>query len=256
MFRLIELLIATVFFVGADIPGYTAIYYGSTTIKKAYVGSTLVYGNTVQTREVAWYQCDDSAASGIVVDSSSRKQNALSEYNTSDISVLGKVGMALRYDNTTLNDKFLHVGSTAAIQAISGNQWSVCFWTKYTWNYSALINANPKFWFFFRDGIVYYWGGQEINTYDAWTTDEWVHWALVGSGDTFTAYFNGVPLFVNTIDGAATLPMSTVPILMAGSSYWSADIYIDDIRFYDFVLSQSDVDFIYNSGNGSTNPLP
>ncbi|HQB50343.1 MAG TPA: PKD domain-containing protein [Candidatus Cloacimonas sp.] len=103
----------------------------------------------------------------------------------------------------------------------------------------------------YPDGTLRMFDGNADATFPIET---WTHIAIVRSGNTYFTYKNG-QLVKTDIDTAPILPTWTGPWLI-GKNIWSfAYGSIDDIRFYNRALTNSEIHLLYTSDTQSIAPL-
>ena len=93
-----------------------------------------------------------------------------------------------------------------------------------------------------------------IKDFTGFTYNEWHNWVVVREGTTLTLYFDGdakytMTIAENTSFGSNTLSLGAYANETYG--YQNADIYYDDLRIYDSVLSVGDIKNMYNSKDAS-----
>jgi hypothetical protein len=88
---------------------------------------------------------------------------------------------------------------------------------------------------------------RSINVTDGSTADTWAHCVATYDGDAVRTYWNSV--LQNTDSGETLNPTPATYMYLNRSSEGQG--YMDDVRIYDHVLTQSEIDAIYCNGNGT-----
>lgn len=202
---------------------------------------------------IAHYKSNDNASNTIVLDSSGNNKNAVLSANSNTLSVSGKINNAL---NISVGN---HIDATAIIDTFGGtNSWSIAMW----WRPSNGSNHSALFGFD-NYAIYSYWncdnyqikfgttGGEFGNYLDLGSGGTWYHLVFVKDGSTWKVYANGV-VGDSNITSSAVLDVSgrTMYLGYVGGSQ-NQDASFDDFRIYDKALSQSEINEIYASGNGT-----
>lgn len=219
-------------------------------------------------RPLAWYSMDDNASSSAIVDTLGNYdavfhgQGGADDY-TSAHHVAGKLSGALELDGT--ND-YIDLGD-GFDEFNSGFSYS--FWTYPTVakNYSKFLSLeyadNNGTIEIFREGttadlsVLVYKGtasGTKITATNALAENEWQHISVsIDTQGITKIYRNGVLLetgrsyFPNQIERT---------YCYIGKTAWDGEDryagYLDDLRIYNGVLSQSEVAALYNGGGGTS----
>jgi len=221
----------------------------------------------------AWWKFDEE--SGASTTDSSANNNTGTLYNMSDPWVAGKFGNALDFDGY---DDYVQVADHSSIEFGTGS-FSISFWIKkdaFTTDSHILINgssagtgnryeiANTNS---YGDGdptpsgaIVFVIddndaaGNKKVLTSDTtFITGDWVHCVCIrnASNQQLYIYRNGV-LDDDKPGHALNINSTGEPLYIAQNEDGGARFegQLDDIRFYNYVLSADDIDDLYNAGPG------
>jgi hypothetical protein len=222
--------------------------------------------------EIAHWKMNDNAASTTVVDSMGSYNGTFTPYNTNVRSFAGYAANT----NTALNcnsDAYTDCGNVTSFDY--NTPFSIALWcggkskclisklnatTNQGWEI-YWSTTSSKIHLFLANSIS---GGTYIQRLtNANTSTSATHIVATYDG---TGNRSGIKIYVNgvradtTDSGAATLASTIIgsgQTLRLGSRNGS-EIYakgLDDIRIYDFELSQAQIDTIYNSGSGTEDPL-
>jgi len=105
--------------------------------------------------------------------------------------------------------------------------------------------------------IWHHGGSYDWDTGSAISSGAWHHLVYTSSGTHEYAYLDGTLL----VDRAQTASISSSPEVRIGSwndgcgNLYYLDGAVDDVRIFNFTLSQANIDFIYNSGTGTESAL-
>lgn len=175
----------------------------------------------------------------------------------------GKVGNGAVF--TSANNSKIIIGNSSAF-AVNGNS-SISFWIKPT---SFAIRQNP-----FEYGSYTSWGSLNLfqdgqlsfyytplnsggflnpNTgANKLTLNQWVHVVLVRNyaNNTIKIYFNSVEVMNHTTTGTGANPSSGDAVIGKGYAGGGGAL-IDEFSIYNIALTQTQINSIYNAGNGTT----
>jgi len=209
---------------------------------------------------------NDNNDNTIVLDSTNRNHNGVWQHgNTSSDSVSGKINRALNFNGTSDN---IVIDSHADF---NNSTFSFCAWLKHTsaagnWDrvlskkstysatngYEITLNntADSTLWVSGSSGS-FATSALQFN----WTDQLWHHIVVVYIGSTLRIYADGVN---KTYSGSIASVVSNTQPLKLGPNVDDANTYwrgaMDDIRYYNIALSQSQVTSIYNNGLGTEIP--
>ena len=221
---------------------------------------------------IAHWKMNDNVANTDVEDSKGSYEG-VSARNTADMSISGKINLALDYNgssdtisaatDSTLNTLFdgYHVLSVALWfkeTLLAGRILFLKFPDPYLtglFMYNGIINSNFKN---NSDGNCTSVNYPEIGTNNV-LSGNWNHvvWTYDGSGAAsgHSLYFNNVVCTNKTVerDFLSTAIVRTDNTQIGGLSPWGQWFSgaFDDIRVYTNILSSSQVSALYNSGNGT-----
>jgi hypothetical protein len=214
---------------------------------------------------ISHYSFNDNAATTNVI--AALGLDGTANFNTSDKTIAGKVSTALGFTS----GNYITCGTVAA------NGWdlqvfSIAFWFKPLNNIDGnsgqqcATDAGSRVTVGFypqaqgSDGElmgIYYNGGWKVTGtgITTWSNSTWYH--VVYTVDTVNhvqkIYVNGV--LINTTTETAVVSYSTARQCGFGREilnsirHWLGGL--DDMRIYDYVLVQADIDAIYNGGVGT-----
>jgi len=223
---------------------------------------------------VAQYKCNDDAASTTVTDEEGT--NGTSSTNTSNLSVAGKINDA--FDFTASSSEYVDMNQT--LQATLRSAYNLSCWIKPD---DGQPSANQLIWgategsddqiqFILRDtGIITLYHEANNNAGNARTNSavfadgatSWTHLSINVSATIIDIYVNGSQVALDVAyPGDMTgvtmgdLTMSVNPYLGARNLKGTGavgffDGPIDDFRIHDRVLTQTEIDGLYNSGSGT-----
>ena len=222
----------------------------------------------------AHFKCNDDAGNTVVTDDGSGSNNGVASTNTSNLSVVGKINDGFEFNGI---DEYININD---------------LWT----DISSDITGSFSLWLFPISGITFIGFGdtdqndflqlqyddsaEQIDIYlrvsglTLWgfqinniTSNTWFHLVLTHNGTTPALYVNGQSdsaNFWSTLDKTAWLSALTgvdngrVGCLNYNNTgnhrFFQGSI--DDIRYYKSILTLSDAQFLYNSGNGREDEFP
>ena len=121
---------------------------------------------------------------------------------------------------------------------------------------STNYSSGRQFGMVLHGGKLYFWGNNaDLSGSTTVTTGAWHNAILTYDGTTMTIYLDG------QVDTSGALALNTdLGTLVIGttsdySSSASLNGIVDDFRMYNYAFSQANVDFIFNSGNGTENEI-
>lgn len=213
---------------------------------------------------ISQYKLNDNLATTDVVDNYGSNNGTLNGGdNTEDISVAGKINTALHFDGSA---DYVKVDYDVSLFA---DEMTISFWAKSDktdyvsqgwvvsmWDYAT----NKRMWGIDINQINDEW---EIKTSSNGTINGAVstgisvdtsyhHFTFVVNNSTkaWKVYLDGV--YQSTITASYSYIDKNSFMTLAGlSGGWFFDGIIDDLRIYSKQLNQSEIDFLYNSGNGT-----
>lgn len=206
--------------------------------------------------EIAHYKLNDDAPTTNVVDATGN-YNANLDVNTEDISVAGKINSCLDF---TPNQE---VKTTVPIAELN----AAAVYSIFAWIYPSTIAGyrpivtqhngfgDSAFWFGINAGNLF--GGNGTALVDSGisiSAGVFVHVGLVYDGVKFHFYKNAAAVEKNR-DGPPDDSTALFVIASQSNGFNWYDGKIDDMRVYDFALTQANVDFLYNSGSGTEKSL-
>ena len=212
---------------------------------------------------ISHWKMNDNAANTVVIDSVGTNNGVLTGAgNTSASSVPGKINTALTFDGT--ND-LVNCGTSADLDP-GTNDFSVSMWVyapRYVENGGLLQKGGgagiAQFYFRQNDGL----GTLRFTTYDGSAPStsvqsptgylpisNWTHLVVARIETTVYIYKNGTS--ISATGAVANISNPTVPFnINSGPSDGYSGGFIDDVRFYNRGLSSSEINAIYNGGNGT-----
>jgi len=213
-----------------------------------------VVNAAVRSPLVAWYACDDNAASRIALDSSGYGGDGLSAADSRDRAASGILGGALL---SLTGERTLIMSNAHVNAAFASGTWTVALWVK---NYSTVhVNALMLY-----DGVGFgYDGVGALTLWSCWNKDQiafslnganiacpavngmWMHFVVTYDGAAISVYHDG-----SLIGTAAGYPeLNNTRVVSFGdlciSPQWGA--YNDDVRIYNRMLSAGEIADLYAS---------
>lgn len=228
---------------------------------------------------VAHWKLNDNTTNSNVVDSTTNRYLGLyfqnfAQYNTNNVSVAGKINRALSYAGATSN--YTRVTNKALFPWKTLNDWSVCFWIKFTSfttgvGYSVFgqgnFGSNPRwhieiypqygvgstdFSVRFNNGVD---GAKTVNTRPSMTptTGTWYHFCVVRSAGDFYFYWDNVYYARTSADPTTwSLGNPTSSLYFGWATMDTAPTAtLDDVRVYSCALSVENIRTIFNGTNGT-----
>jgi len=131
-------------------------------------------------------------------------------------------------------------------------QGTISFWINWDVE-NTIFSGNSD-----SDGYLFYqtttlnWGGDYLYFTDVFNTHEWIHIVIIRDGTNLSIYKNGV--YQETKDNGVT---STMKIKCIGRKYCEGilvhwlDGTLDEVMFYNRVLSDQEIQAIYCDQGGS-----
>jgi len=217
---------------------------------------------------LGFWKLNDDADSSTVIDSSSNGTNGILSNNqnsyTSEQNLVGKINGGFGFTNNCEVD---------LTDITLGNTFSLSFWF-YNGNTGAPNNfmvskgtfdGNTEFFLaIHQDGVTLdlrtYWGTADGSSTTGFHNEteigvgisEWGHVVITRDGSTASLYVNGSNLY-NWTELPATVYNGSASLLLAdvdGSAYPFVG-KLDCVILFDKELSQDEVDWLYNSGDGT-----
>lgn len=233
------------------------------------IGSSFILGHGLTgsiVNPVTHLKMNDNAANTTITDSMGY-QNGTSYDNTNTISNTGKIGSSLRVNttgsyfnlgnySTPFSDKIYSWGcwvKPLSYHTSVAQQQYICYrrddvpsiYTKDD------VNGIPQFIYFVTD-LQY--ASASISGND-WLNN-WNHVFMTYNGSTIKGYINGS--LINSVPATTTHYLTSQPVYIGNDGvidrYLNADF--DDFRIYDFVLTDAQVNLIYNESNGTEDQNP
>jgi len=178
----------------------------------------------------------------------------------------GKVGISCEFNGTTSHLKTSSV-RTDAVGSYSAwiyregdgsfqSLYSSCRTNSNTYNFNIAITTDNKFALFVRENTVLSY----LTTTNTVTQNTWVHLAVTSDGTESKLYINGVEETVIVVSGSnngSWLGDVTSRVNTNIGRTERQDItdyfdgFMEDIRLYDYPLSEQEIATIYNAGNGT-----
>lgn len=214
---------------------------------------------------VAWYKCDDSSASTVVVDSSGNGYDGTSVRNTDLMAAAGKVRGALDFNGTTDKVDVANPGSVLDGTYLTVMAWVYRNGTSGT-TYPRIVDRvyNGQFALYITEsgshigvalkassGTVDY---PTLSSTDAVPVNTWVHVALVVRSTGISVYANGVDVGTGSVVGTLAASASAIRIgerVDAGTARTFKG-YIDDVRIYNEALTAAQIQAIYANNTWSS----
>jgi len=205
---------------------------------------------------VAWFTCDDSAASRVILDSAANAEHGeMTDADTADRALEGVVGGALRFACGDYVGEHVSVTGAAVRAAFSSDAWTFSFWAKrdgpehmqlVTWRDYSGTEVGGIYW---NKDVIQVVGAVPGSA--VWigepcplpgSGNAWSHFCFVRSGASWFVHVNGLLLqeySANSTPAVALLDFGNGSYPAAGNAYK------DDVRVYDVALSAAEVAYLY-----------
>lgn len=254
--------------------------FGSTQITKTLFNSQLQsttghFGGvapgsswSILSNVVSAYTLDDNAANTTVVDSVGTNTGTAFA-NTSTITVAGKLGTSLTFVGSS--NQFIDLGSDASLKF--AGDFSVSLWvdpgSSTTGRYiigNRSSSGNNVGWEIFTDAAGTFPrinfddnGGTTVSlngTSNIESAGTWHHLVMVVEGENLKLYVNGVsegtqniPITGDYATNSGNMYIGSSPMRATGGVSFTG--VIDQVVFVSRALTQTEVNFLYNSGTGT-----
>lgn len=207
---------------------------------------------------VALYELDET--SGDAVDSTGNNPGKVIGCTQ---GVTGKIGTA--YTFVKSNGDYIDCGNTDVLKNLE--KFSVSFWVKFDAinGYDSLVckgfSGGYSWWIrTVSDGSAFQFrlqNSQIVESTTTPTTDTWYHVVCVYDGSTIKIYVNnGTPDSETAVTDPAKIDQSVNIGRDPGLPARLLDATLDQVIIFDFPLTASHVDTIYNNGDGLAYPFP
>ena len=234
--------------------------------------------SALDTSPYAHYKCNDNAASTVVTDDGTGANNGVGNVNTSNYSVSGKINQAFEFNGST---EYINVDALAA-DVTSDTTGSFTMWIKPTdANESDIMSLAISTT---SDCLLIRNHGLAKDYFEIWFSSAasgvlwdissgiaslvpgtWIHLALVQDGVNVKMYLDSV--LAASGSGAESEWFTDLSTLTTGrigchnyNNRGNATFFggqTDDIRYYqNKALTQSEINTLYNSGNGTEDDKP
>lgn len=219
------------------------------------------------------YKMNDNDATTDIIDNIS-SVNATNQQNTEDVTTTGKINSALSFNGST------DYASIPYDSVFSSNTMSVSLWIKRKQNISDVHTLIFGDWLgagsdisisspssgggFVYDHLYFVWYASGAwnglksteTTSNLLPLNEWVLLSVVRASDGKPAnakmFINGAQITTTTQGTAAPASINTGAYIAGSVAYTNClECDIDDVRIYDYALSDSDINDIYNGGDGT-----
>lgn len=220
------------------------------------ISETVAIGNLI-----AWWKLDES--SGNTANDSVQSNHGTLQNGLVFSSNTSKFSNALGFDG---NNDYIDAGSNAAL--LAGEPHSISAWIRPDVDLSAMANWRGVVTRGFFDGIIR--NHSSGNTFIAYTThtggvvpatsstiilsDTWYHLVSVVSDSNISFYINGIQEGTTALPNPLTTPATTnhsgnIQIGAHRLNYTEFfDGIIDDVRFYNKVLTPAEIQALYSQG--------
>jgi len=199
---------------------------------------------------VSQWKMNDDAADTTVIDSIGSNTGE-AQQNTEDINTTGKINGALTFNGTTdyvdTNLPYSSSHKTFALWAKSdiSEDTSVALL-----GIQAPTDADRFYFGYQSDGDLRLSMGGVTDT-DVYQLDtNWHHYVLINDDSNMNLYVD-TELKITVAIHNPTGDYFIGAINYFGGPSWFFDGIVDDIRIYDFALDDTEIDFLYNDGNGT-----
>jgi len=205
---------------------------------------------------VGHWTMDDDAANTTVVDSSGYGNDGTARQNTSVLSTTGKSGSALTFNGSS---DYINCGNDSSLDLT--DNFTIAAWikpTSFSWlgGIVGKYHTYPANSYWLRLGSVYPYnkvsfGGKTIlNSSSTLNANQWYFIVAMSDSGIGKIYING------NLDAssAVSISSSSDPVCI-GADYLDAPRYfdgvIDNVMIFNKVLSQAEIDTLYNGGLGT-----
>jgi len=201
---------------------------------------------------VAWYTCDDDAASTVIMDATMNAVHATASVNTDQLAVEGVDGGALRFGSGNLAAS----SAPIIIDALKSQAWTISMWYKVNTAYHTEIfhvlsdnnGADYAYYLYLNKDVSQcvgfigsnIWVGVEV----PWSVGIWNHLAITRSPSATKLYWNGSVCWEGV---PASYPDRTSSFSFGQPLSDGADSSKDDVRVYDVALSAAEVAYLFAS---------
>lgn len=216
-----------------------------------------VVNTAVRSPLVAWYTCDDDAASRVILDSTAEAGHGLMlDADTDARTVEGVVGGALWFACGGFDGEHVSVTGAAACATFSGDAWTLAFWAKREgsehltlarWMNSLGGTVGEIYWNKDVVQLVGYVPGSAGSVGEPCVLpgsgNTWSHFCFVRSGASWSAYVNG-----GLLQGFPAAGTPEVTLFDFGNSdawLYEGKTLKDEVRVYDVALSTAEVASLY-----------
>lgn len=223
-------------------------------------GRTLIMGTgggSTVSNPIAHYKMNDNAANTTVTDSMG-SYNGVATNNTNTLTDTGKINTSLSFNGTSESITLTFITYPA--------QLTICGWIKTSAAGARTIVA----WYGTGNSHTIEWrmGSAErleFGKYSGtWASVQassgqldggtWIWVCTTVDGTAVAHYVNNSSVGSGTVDKNPTVNATYIAEAVGGSGHWSGEI--DDVRIYDFILTEDERAAIYNSGNGTEDQNP
>ena len=221
--------------------------------------------------QVVHYKMNDNAATTVVVDDVGTVNGVLTGgNNTEDLSVAGKINTAIHLDGSA--DYIIAADSasfdTAGISLSAWVNLDAVDREHFVFSRDSGVEGDRYFLSYIGSNNklrCYTWNaGNSAVTFDGSNTlsaSTWYHITMTYTSGMTKVYLNGV-VDGSTATQTGSLKTGNEPLYLgvqnyAGTFYSYLDGKLDDLRYFNRVLTVDEISLIYNSGNGteaSSNP--
>ncbi len=219
---------------------------------------------------VAYWTMDDDAASAVVLDSSGNGYNGTAQQDTEDINAVGIVGGALSFNgatdyvDTTFNtDWFKHNFSITfwayLLEKADENKAFGIYNLANNHVVSTIYPAESDWKFLYGVDTGGWTATLTLRFNSAFLHGKWVMITYtveqVGDDIVGKAYVDGVLIDTDTVEfDMSTLNLGANTFYLGGCTFPDMIAMtkgsLDDVRIYSKVLTQDEVDYLYNWGDG------
>jgi len=218
------------------------------TIENVKVEEWASWTASLNTGLVVYYKFDDNSANTSVLDSIGGN-DGVATTNTNNLYYAGgKINSALDLNGVDEGIDFS--------KSIPSGARTVSFW----FNFDSYVSSEDQlFWGnvagdwnmeFINHNVFFYSGGSGVASGGDISTGNWYHYILTqDSSGNIQGFLNGVSIFNDT--GATTTALTDFDMGKRGSQRW-VDGRIDETGIWNRSLSVSEVNQLYNSGDGIT----
>lgn len=225
-------------------------YPSDASAQSAYISS--LAAGTLGQGLIAHWKMNDNAANTTLNDSVGTYDATLGTHNSEDLNITGKINGGIDF-YTTLD--IATVPYDAAFDISSGHPFSITSWVKtHASGVGGSIINQINGW------SLYLSTSNKLNFYNTYADFVSTGTAGTGAWHFYAITHDGAGNYTLTVDSTTSSHSQTEPVNNEGGLYIGDEPRLggpkeaeglDDLRFYNRVLTPAEISAIYNSGNGT-----